>query len=179
MWHSCHKLRVGGGQQLKPITIMLIVVLAVVACGDDEAASSRADDAAPVTGAVPQAQTSGRVTLSAGELNLVAAVAFGDPGFHEVVALTADMPTDLGDTAGFKIVLKLWDAGRSEQTCSREHPLSGCATVDWSDAIGRPKVPDSGVFENSIALELESGTRTFYLGDAGTLKDAPDPFKPG
>ena len=38
MWHSCHKLRVGGGQQLKPITIMLIVVLAAVACGDDEAA---------------------------------------------------------------------------------------------------------------------------------------------
>jgi hypothetical protein len=167
--------------KLTVILVHLAVLVAAVACsnGSDDAAPPRVDATAPVAGSSPPTQAPGRLTLLAGEFRLVAAAAFGDPGFHEVVAVTADVPTDLGDTAGLKMVLKLRDAGRSEQTCSREHPLSGCATVDWSDAVGRPKVPANGVFENSIALELESGTRTFFLSEAGTLEDAPDAFEPG
>ena len=78
-----------------------------------------------------------------------------------------------------RIVVALRDAGRPDQACSREHPLSGCATVDWSDAESRPKVPAGGVFENSLQLQLGAGVRTFYLSELGFLADKADTFDPG
>ena len=159
--------------------IIPLVILAAVACRNDDVAPPRVDATAPVSRLPLAAQASGRLALLAGEFELVTAAAFGDPGFHQVITLTADMPTDLGRTGGLRMVLKLRDAVRSGQTCSQEHPLSGCATVDWSDAVGRPGVPSSGVFKNSIVLELGSGRRTVFLSEAGTLEDAPDVFKPG
>jgi hypothetical protein len=117
--------------------------------------------------------------LAAGEFRLPAASAFGEKGFHEVLVATHTVPQDLRSTTGMKFVISLWDAGRPGQTCIRHHPLSGCATVDWSDAEGRPKVPPGGVFENSITLQLASGTRKFFLSESEKLADAPDAFKPG
>ena len=123
-------------------------------------------------------QTRGQ-TLAAGELDLPSAGGFGDPGFHEVVVTTQTLPADLGPAAGMTLVLTLRDAGRPEQTCSTHHPLSGCATVDWSDDPSRPKVPPGGVFDNSLTLQLETGARTLFLSGSGALTGAPDPFEPG
>jgi hypothetical protein len=40
-------------------------------------------------------------------------------------------------------------------------------------------VPPGGVFENSITLQLASGTQKFFLSESEKLADAPDAFKPG
>ena len=77
------------------------------------------------------------------------------------------------------LVLTLRDLGRPQQGCSREHPLSGCATVDWSDFDGRPNVPPGGVFEHRLVLQLASGAQAFFLSDSGSLNEAPDRYKPG
>lgn len=134
----------------------------VAACGGDEGSSSR-------TGSV----------LASGKLELPAAQAFGEPGFHELLGVEGEIPASVSGEEGTRIVLALRDAGRPEQTCDSEHPLSGCATVDWSDDESRPNVPPGGVFENSVRLDLESGERTFFLSESGGLALEPDPFKPG
>ncbi len=106
---------------------------------------------------------------------------FGVPGFHEVLTASHDLPADLGSGAGLELVLRLWDVRRPDSSCNSNHPLSGCATVDWSDATGRPKVPTGGVFENSITFNGigADGARSFFLSELGNLNDAPDVFKPG
>ena len=78
-----------------------------------------------------------------------------------------------------RIIVTLWDAGRPDQACSQDHPLSGCATVDWSDAESRPKVPAGGVFDNNLKLQLSEGERTFYLSEQGFLTNEADTFDPG
>ena len=118
-------------------------------------------------------------TLISGEFILPAAQSFGDSGFHEVLIVTQSLPQDIGSTEGLRLVLALRDADRPGQTCSQDHPLSGCATVDWSDSQGRPGVPPGGVFDNHLTLRLASAERSFFLSDTGALNDAPDDFKPG
>lgn len=76
-------------------------------------------------------------------------------------------------------MVSLWDATRPAQTCNRNHPLSGCVTIDWSDAPERPHVPPSGVFDNQITLSTEQGPHTLYLSEAGSLNSIPDQFSPG
>ena len=85
---------------------------------------------------------------------------------------------DLGSTAGAFLVVALRDIDRTDQACSSEHPLSGCATVDWSDFDGRPGVPPSGIFDNRLSLVLQSGTRHVFLSESSALADAPDLYKP-
>ncbi len=101
-----------------------------------------------------------------------------EPGYHQVLTATHNLPSDLGPTTGFMLVIKLWDAGRPEVTCSSEHPISGCATVDWSDAMSRPSVPPGGVFDNSITFQLATGERSFFLSESGALNDDPDVLVP-
>ncbi|MCH7737736.1 MAG: hypothetical protein IH872_10105 [Chloroflexi bacterium] len=108
-----------------------------------------------------------------------AASSFGDPGFHAILFAKHDLPAGLGSVAGKRLVLKLWDAGRPERNCGSEHPLSGCATVDWSDAPGRPNVPSGGVFENSITLQIGASERRYYLSETGEFQDTPEAFDPG
>ncbi|MCH8184634.1 MAG: hypothetical protein IH862_00850 [Chloroflexi bacterium] len=117
--------------------------------------------------------------LASGELSLAAATSFGAPGFHEVLTDSQTIPEDLTAPAGRCLVLTLRDLGRPEQRCAREHPLSGCATVDWSDFDGRPGVPPGGVFEHRLVLQLASGEQSFFLSDSGSLNEAPDRYKPG
>ena len=117
--------------------------------------------------------------LASGELLLVAATSFGSPGFHEVLTDTQTIPEDITAAAGRRLVLTLRDLGRPEQRCDRDHPLSGCATVDWSDFEGRPGVPQGGVFEHRLVLQLASGEQSFFLSDSGSLNEAPDRYKPG
>ena len=128
---------------------------------------------------LPTATGDGIQRLASGEFLLPAVDAFGAPGFHEVLIDVQTLPNDLSVSSGDRLILSLRDLGRPDQSCSREHPLSGCATVDWSDFDGRAKVPSGGVFEHSLTLRLASGDRSFFLSESGSLNDTPDSYKPG
>lgn len=159
------------------LAALALGVLAVACAGDAAPTAGRpteGDDAAAT--AAPAGQEAAGVVL-AGTLHLPAASYFGDLGFHESFVVRAVVPDDAG--SGRRLVVALNDATRPEQRCSQEHPLSGCATVDWSDQEGRPNVPPGGVFDNSVTLELASGPRTLYLSESGSLAAAPDSFDPG
>lgn len=117
--------------------------------------------------------------LASGVFHLPAASSFGTPGFHEVLTAATTLPDELGATEGWQLVVSLRDASRPGQTCGQDHPLSGCATVDWSDSQGRPNVPDSGVFENWLTIGAAANMQTHYLSESGALRDAPDSFSPG
>src|SRR5262249_61737067 len=101
--------------------------------------------------------------LASGEIHLPAASAFGEPGFHEPITVNATLPAGIAPNSVRGLVVTLRDAGRPGQTCGSEHPLSGCATVDWSDATSRPRVPPGGVFNNSVVLSLATGPLTLFL----------------
>lgn len=139
------------------------------------AACSATAPPSTTTAAASPTERAGRIVAS-GEVDLPAATAFGQPGFHEVLAFTAALPADV---AGRTLVLRLRDASRTGQTCGSDHPLSGCATVDWSDDPGRPKVPAGGVFENSLTLRAGSRSAVLRLRSNGRLTAAPEPFEPG
>ncbi|MCH8090574.1 MAG: hypothetical protein IH955_11275 [Chloroflexi bacterium] len=143
------------------------------------ATTSPTDTPAPTAVPIPVSTTPAPGVLTAGLLDLPAASAFGEPGFHRVLTASADVPRDPAPGPGSRLVLKLWDADNPKGICSFDHPLSGCATVDWSDDDRRPGVPPGGVFENSLTLELTSGEQTFFLSQSDTLSDEPDPFAPG
>ena len=154
----------GGGTAVVPVTDQNITPSPAAAL------SPPTETTSPLPGAARK--------LAAGEFQLPAANAFGEPGFHEVLTATHNLPSDLGRMTGLRLVLKLWDAGRPNLSCNREHPLSGCATVDWSDAIGRPNVPPEGVFDNRITFQFATGVHSFFLSESGALNDKPDAFKP-
>ncbi len=122
---------------------------------------------------------SGPITLAAGRFELPAASAFGAPGFHEVFELSGAVAGDVPTGGGGRLVVSLRDVSRPSQDCRSHHPLSGCATVDWSDAPGRPSVPSGGVFDNSLTVETASGPATRYLSETDRLADSPDRFDPG
>ena len=117
--------------------------------------------------------------LAVGTFGLPAASAFGEPGFHEAVAIRASVPAAAAPGSGRKLVVRLRESSRPGQTCSQDHPLSGCATVDWSDSPDRPKVPASGVFDNSLTLPLARGPVTLFLRADGALATSPEAFNPG
>lgn len=119
------------------------------------------------------------VLLAAGRFSLPAANSFGDRGFHEVLSATHLLSADLDVPPGVPLIVSLRDAGRPGQSCARDHPLSGCATVDWSDFDGRPGVPPGGVFDNHVTIALDDGPRTLFLGESDALADVPDAYSPG
>lgn len=180
------------GMAVAPAAVALIVG---AACGGDDA-SAPAPTATPAASPTPAASSLAATatqlptqaaatspalprSLAAGELRLPAAASFDEPGFHEALVASHDLPPEVDTTPGVRLVLRLWDAGRNQQTCSRDHPLSGCATMDWSDFEGRPGVPSGGVFENSLTVELASGPHTFFLTERDTLDDEPNEYAPG
>lgn len=109
-------------------------------------------------------------SAAGGTFPLPAAQAFGDRGFHYVVVVSGRVVR-----GGSRITLTLRDVSRPGQRCTSEHPLSGCATVDWSDDPSRPGTPASGVFRNTIRI----GGRTLFLRESGALAVRPDAFTPG
>ena len=203
-----HGSRLGdrGGRLIRPAApiLMTLVSTVVVACSqtaDGPNSLSRSQAPSPVPSLVPvpaatavvsvqappptarspipTATGGGIQRLASGEFLLPAADAFGAPGFHEVLIDVQTLPDDLSVASGDRLILRLRDLGRPDQSCSRDHPLSGCATVDWSDFDGRAKVPPGGVFEHSLTLRLASGDRSFFLSESGSLNDASDSYKPG
>lgn len=116
--------------------------------------------------------------LANGEFNVPAASAVGEPGFHEPFSATHPIPSRLDPTKGKRLIIALRDLSRPQQRCDGDDPRSGCATVDWSDDPSRPKAPRSGGFDNSITLQLASGSRTYYLTASEALADQPDKLDP-
>ena len=179
------------------LALALVTLLAVAAsCSQSDAAPADRNTQPPLTSAsaaprptaivaspsqseAPVAVEAKVTKLASGELSLPAATSFGSSGFHEVLTDSQTLPQDIAAAAGRRLVLTLRDLGRPEQRCDREHPLSGCATVDWSDFEGRPGVPPGGVFEHRLVLQLASGEQSFFLSESGSLNEAPDPYEPG
>jgi hypothetical protein len=140
--------------------------------------SVQAKQEPPPSGVSSPSRATARV-LAAGEFDLPAAAAFGAPGFHETYNFSHTIPAELERAADQNLVVTVWDASRSGQRCSSEPPLSGCATIDWSDAESRPNVPPGGVFDNSLTVQLASGTRTYFLSELDGLAGEPDAYDPG
>ena len=124
---------------------------------------------APATGA--------DVVVFSGSIEVPAAGAFGDSGFHEPFTLSGAVPESAAGVAG-DLVVRLVDANRPAQTCERDHPLSGCVTIDWSDFEDRPGVPPGGVFDNRLSIVLASGAVELFLSESRGLAAAPDQYSP-
>jgi hypothetical protein len=118
------------------------------------------------------------VVLLAGSVEVPGARSFGAPGFHEPIVLTGTVPADGTEQQG-PLVVTLRDAGRPAQTCDRDHPLSGCVIVDWSDFDDRPGVPPGGVFDNRLAVVSTTGPVTHFLSERNRLAPQPDDYSPG
>lgn len=159
-----------------PLIVVVVAALAAAGCGGGQspaAADARVSDETLASDQTP-AETpslSGALVLAQGVLTVPAATSFDTAGFHERYELVLAVPADLGSTVGSRLVLALWDVSRPEQRCDREHPLSGCATVDWSDF--------GGVFDNRLTLSLGAGERNFFLSESGSLMLVADAFSPG
>ncbi len=163
---------------------LAVLALAAVGCSDDNSGSVSSTGpsttlpsavSATSSAATPSAGLS-RI-LAEGTFDLVAALAFEDPGFHQVIDLEGVFAEEV--PAGGQLVLRLYDASRPDQECGSEHPLSGCATVDWSDSANRPSVPAGGVFDNRLSLAVDQGTVDLFLSESGGLVEVPDRFDPG
>ena len=168
------------------MTLLSVAALVAAACGGgSEEVESVAQGVAEEAGAAAEPEAASiaveaeeEVVLASGMLVLPAAQAFGDAGFHEVLTAQTTLPDGVVE-AGSRVVLRLRDLTRPGQTCGSEHPLSGCATVDWSDFEGRPGVPEGGAFRQRLTLALSDGPRDFFLSEDGDLASAPDAYAPG
>lgn len=175
---------------LRTTCALFAVALLAAACGDSSGPTVTAAPTtvtAPAGSTAPTSSTSTTTTttaaapsvvvVAAGTLDLPAAAEFGDPGFHEPLFVEGTIPE--AAAAGGRLIVSLRDAERPDQACDSEHPLSGCATVDWSDAETRPNVPSGGVFDNSLTIVTADETLTAYLSESGDLAAEPDAFDPG
>ena len=157
------------------LTVVVALSLVVVACSGENL-TIPTDDSRSTPTASPAGGDGGFVLLE-GEVELVAASAFGDPGFHEVLVVTGTIPQAVAGMTG-ELSVRLVDIGRPDQKCDREHPLSGCATVDWSDFEDRPGVPAGGVFDNHLNLVSMSGPLQLFLSETDGLAETPDSYSP-
>ncbi len=153
--------------------------LVAAACGVEDARGTSSADVPTATspGASTSTDEPEPVVLLSGSFEVPAADGFGDPGFHEPFTLTGTVPGPAAGVTG-EVVVRLFDAGRPDQVCDRNHPLSGCTTIDWSDFENRPGVPDGGVFDNRLTLASSSGPIDLYLSEGRGLAPTPDQYSP-
>lgn len=137
--------------------LFLIATAASFACGGGSGTGSPS---------APTLAPPGPGTIAQGTLRVP------DGQLHLAFDRSHVIPTGASGVAGQRIVVSLRDATRPGQTCSQDHPLSGCATVDWSEF---PSI----VFDNSLVVTLATGPRTFFLSETRGLADSPDAFVPG
>ena len=156
------------------IAPLICVILA--ACGGS--ASNITGPSEPEPTVSPPSGPTDPTALASGSFLLLAAGAFGEPGFHEALRITAALPDTLGPTTGLTLVLELRDLSRPDVTCAAPHPTSGCATGDWDDFPGRPATPESGLFLNRLRVVAEGRARDFFLRKTLTLADDPEPGPP-
>ncbi len=125
----------------------------------------------------PAAAQSDDLILLADSVDVAGAQEFGQPGFHEPVILTGTLPEGVSNGAG-RLAVRLRDTSRPSQECNREHPLSGCVTVDWSDFEGRLGVPPGGVFDNRLTVASNDGSTNYFLSEQDGLAAQPDDYSP-
>ncbi len=160
-----------------PLIVVVVAALAAAGCGGEQSPAPTPDarviDETQARDPTPSdsSSLSSAIVLAQGVLTVPAATSFDTPGFHETYELVLVVPADIGSTLGSRLVLALRDVSRPDQRCDREHPLSGCATVDWSDF--------GGVFDNRLTLSLGAGERNFFLSESGSLMLVADAFSPG
>jgi hypothetical protein len=159
--------------------VVLLGLGLVAGCGTASRRPARPGGAIPRP-ARPATPIGGRVPVATGTRVILAAQSFTERGFHDGLTITTRLrvrgPLLRGPAT---VLLTLRDASRPRQTCTENHPLSGCVTVDWSDDPARPHVPPSGVFTNALTVQTARGSRTLYLHPAGTLTARAEPFAPG
>jgi hypothetical protein len=155
------------------LTAAVAVLLIAVACSGENLAVPTTNSESIAT--IPN--DDGESVLLEGEVELATANTFGDPGFHQVLELTGTVPEEVAEIGG-ELVATLVDIDRPDQECDRHHPLSGCATVDWSDFEDRPGVPSGGVFDNHLTVISTSGPVELFLSETGRLADVPDSYSP-
>ena len=137
--------------------VLPFAVLMLAACSDSD--SPNVDS--PTGPTMPPVGNGGAsVTLGQGQIEL------SSSDFNRLVVLNHTTPATLQATQGAVLTVSLFDSSRPGQTCAQDHPLSGCATVDWSDA--------NQVFDNRIAIPTTAGTRVYFLSETRLLADAPD-----
>ncbi len=133
----------------------------------------------PSTTAVASAPGAEQV-LVRGSVKIPSVVGIKDaPGFHDVFETSATLPSALAATKGATLIVRFRDLTRPTMTCSYEHPLSGCVTLDWSDFPERPKVPAGGAFEQRVSLPTSTGGLDLFLSQNQTLQPQGDPYEPG
>jgi len=162
-------------------TLLVLVALSLVAaaCGAGDSDTASSLSTVPSATVPESSEEDGGVdlVLLAGSIDIPAAGAFGDPGFHQPYVLTGIVPEAAVGLSGV-LVVRLRDVGRPSQKCDRNHPLSGCATVDWSDFEDRPGVPEGGVFDNRLNVISGRGPVGLFLSESGTLATTPDAYSP-
>ncbi|MFQ5556969.1 MAG: hypothetical protein ACE5GB_05615 [Acidimicrobiales bacterium] len=158
------------------VVVSSAVAMLAVACGGTGQVDRSSVPSEPT---VREERSGGsEVILLSGEVAVPGAQAFGAPGFHEPVVVSEVLPEGVPGEPG-ALVLRLRDVDRPGQTCDREHPLSGCVTVDWSDFDDRPGVPPGGVFDNHVTFGSGSGALALFLTESGALASMPDQYSPG
>ena len=158
-----------------PIAVAIVSLVATSCAGADPSTSTPSSSLP--TSSPGQGGEAGEVVLLAGSIVIPGASSFEEPGFHEAYFLTGMVPEPAAEMTG-ELVVRLRDAGRPNQTCARDHPLSGCVTVDWSDFEGRPGVPVGGVFDNRVAVMSTAGATTLFLSETRGLAQEPDEYSP-
>lgn len=156
------------------LNMVAVLSLIVVACTGENLTITSAPGETATPG--PSVSEDGEYVLLEGEAELATASAFGDPGFHEILELIGTVPEEAGGAGEMLVILT--DLGRPEKECDRDHPLSGCATVDWSDFEDRPGVPTGGVFDNHLNVVSTSGPIELFLSETRDLAEAPDSYSP-
>jgi hypothetical protein len=154
-----------------------VFALLAGACGGGGSPVSAGLTSASSTTDVAAVSPEATAVVLSGSATIPGARAFGDPGFHEVIVLTGTVPGGATGLSG-RLVISLHDVGRTEQTCDRDHPLSGCVTVDWSDFEDRPGVPAGGVFDNRLSVVSASGALELFLSEDRGLATTPDAYSP-
>ncbi len=99
--------------------------------------------------------------LGAGELMLPFAPALAGPGFHERFDVRVPAPGSSSPSAGARLVVRLSDASRPSVECDRQHPLSGCATLDYPEP--------NALLRNFVEVETTAGRRTYHFADSQLL----------
>lgn len=126
-----------------PKRLLFVVVLPLVAAAGGTSDSNTTSLPSTSTTETSSELGNSRGVLLTGSIDVPAAAAFEDPGFHEPFQLTGMVPADGAGVSG-RLVVRLRDEGRPDQACDRDHPLSGCMTVDWSDFEDRPQCHPAG-----------------------------------
>ena len=142
------------------LTVVAALALVVVACSGENLTIPTDDFRSTTT--TPPADGDGEFVLLQGEVELVAASAFGDPGFHEILELTGTVPAAAGMTG--ELSVRLVDIGRTDQ--------------ELSDFVDRPGVPTGGVFDNYLNVVSTSGRLELFLSETRGLAEAPDSYSP-